>query len=305
MQRGIFNVKYQAPAGLLVALSEVFSSGSDPYGDAVQYGLGFNMQRWNNDFNFKTGWDFFNRFKGIFYYNFYKQRYKDERNFTQNWTNNEFGLGFQMRVLPKTWGFLRYHYGMQNFNSHPTEVRGQPVNITSSNDASNKWNRVNVGLEWDSGAKVGGELNVGYEWLKFDNSTDPSDFEYKGRNSWIAGTSIDYSPFARTALTLNIARALKVTGAASAEMYDDSSVGINVQQDLPYKFSATGGFIYSKNDYNTFRLDNNYNFFVNAKYQIQSWLDVTAGYRYMQKSSNDQTQSFTDNQISLSIGVAY
>ncbi len=311
MQTGMFNADYHAPVGLILGLDNVFSSGNDPYGDATQYGLGYVKQRWNNNLKFKGGWDFFDRFKLIGYYNFYKQRYKDERDYTQNWTNNEFGLGFQMRVLPKTWGFVRYHFGIQNFDSHPVEVKGVPTNITSSNDASNKWNRVNIGLAWDSGAKLGGELNFGYEWLKYDNNTDPLGRKYEDRNTWIAGTSIDYSPFATTLLTLNIARGIKVTGAANREMYDDTSIGINVQQDLPYKFSATAGFIYSKNNYNVpdparpGRLDNNYNGNVTFTYQIQSWLDVTAGYRYMRKDSNYLDQSFTDQQGILSIGVAY
>jgi len=232
MQSAMFNVDYRAPAGLILGLDEVFSSGNDPYGDATQYALGIVKKRWNNDLKFKVGWDFLNRFRVIGYYNFYKQRYKDEGDYTQNWTNNEFGLGFQMRVLPKTWGFVRYHYGMQNFNSHPSEVRGVPTNITSSNDASNKWNRVNVGLKWDSGAKLGGELSLGYEWLKYDNDIAPNGQKYDDRSTWIAATSIDYSPFAPTLLTLTVARGIKVTGAASREMYDDTSIGINIQQDL-------------------------------------------------------------------------
>ena len=307
-QRVLFNGDYTAPAGLIFKLSNVFDSGNDPYGDAVQFGLGLTKQRWKNDLTAKVGWDFFNRFKVLGYYNFYKQKYKGEQDFTQNWTGNEFGIGFETRVLPKTWAFVRYHYGMQNFD---TNLFG----TTDQNNASNKLNSINAGLAWDGGGKLGGELNFGWGWLNFDNDYDPNGNKYENKNTWIAGTSIDYEVFPKTRLTLNIARAMKPTGADKQEYYDDTNVGINIGQDLPYKFSATAGFIYGRNDYNTpvnpvslitaDRVDNNYNANVSFRYMIRTWLDASLGYRYMKKESNDITQGFTDNQVMLSIGASY
>lgn len=307
-QRGYFNGNYTAPAGLLLGLSNVFNTGNDPYGDATQYALGLTKERWKNDLKAKVGWDFFNRFKVIGYYNFYKQKYKDDQDYTQNWTNNEFGIGFEMRVLPKTWAFLRYHYQTQNFD---TNLRG----TTDQNNASNKINSINGGLAWDGGGKLGGELNFGWGWLSFDNKFDQNEEKYENNNTWIAATSINYQVLARTRLTLNVARAMRPTGADKQEYYDDTSVGINVGQDLPYKFSLTAGFIYARNDYNTQvtpvsqstdkRTDNNYSANVNLKYKIRTWLDASLGYTYMKKDSNDITQSFADNQVTLSIGAAY
>jgi len=307
-QRAVFNADYTAPAGLIFGLSNVFNSGNDPYGDATQFALGLTKQRWNNDLLAKVGWDFFNRFKIIGYYNFHKQKYKDDSDYTQNWTNNEFGIGFEMRVLPKTWAFLRYHYGMQNFD---TNLAG----TTDQNNASNKLNSINAGLTWDGGGKLGGELNFGWGWLNYDNDFDPNGIKYENKNTWIAATSIDYEVLPKTRLTLNIARAMKPTGADKQELYDDTNVGINIGQDLPYKFSATAGFIYGRNDYNTQvspasmstadRVDNNYNFNVGFRYKIRTWLNASLGYRYMKKDSNDITQSFTDNQVMLSIGASY
>ena len=304
-QRGLFSVDYQAPAGLILGISNIYSKGNDPYGDASQYGLGLTKKRWNNDFTGKIGWDFFNRFKALVYYNYYKQKYKDARDYTQNWADNEFGLGFEMKVLPKTWAFVRYHYGTQDFYDH----RG---NTTGNNNASNKWNRGNIGLAWDGGGKIGGELNFGYEWLKFDNNIDPQADKYHDKNTWIAATSIDYAPTATTTLTLNIARAVRPTGADKQEYYEDTQIGINLNQDLPYKFSTTVGFTYGRNAYNTKaiflnedRTDNNFNGNVNMKYIIQSWLSADAGYRYMRKDSNSIDQEFTDHQVMLMLRASY
>ncbi|MCP4578615.1 MAG: outer membrane beta-barrel protein [Deltaproteobacteria bacterium] len=302
-QRGILDFDYKAPSGLIAGLRNVYNNGNDPYGDATQFGLGFTQKRWNNDLNAKLGWDFFNRFKVIGFYNLYKQEYQDVRNSTQNWTDNVGGLEFACRVLPKTWAFVRYHYGTQSFDDDQ---------ISSANDASNKRNRISGGLAWDGGGKLGGELNFGWQWLDYDNDIDTQGNTYENRNTWSADTSIDYRATETTALTLNITRAIRTTGAARQEYYDDTQVGINVFQDLPYKFSANGGFVYSKNDYNTLntqltedRVDDNYNVYAGVTYKIRTWLDASLNYRYMKKDSNDVTQSFTDNQVSLSLGAAY
>ena len=307
-QWGLLDANYTAPAGLIFALKNVFKSGNDPYGDAVQYSLGLTKQRWRNTLNAKIGWDFFNRFKVIGYYDFHKQKYKDDQDYTQNWTDNDFGIGFEMRVLPKTWAFLRYHYDTQNFD---TDLRG----TTSQNNASNKISRINGGLAWDGGGKLGGEINFGWGWLNFDNDYDPAGKKYENNSTWIAATSIDYEVFARTRLTLNVARSMKPTGADKQEYYDDTTVGINIGQDLPYKFSVTGNFIYGRNDYNTQvspvsmstanRVDNNYNASVDLKYKIQTWLFADLQYTYLKKDSNDVTQGFTDNQVMISIGASY
>ena len=302
-QRGILDFDYHAPSGLIAGINNVFQDGNDPYGDATQYGLGYTQRRWNNNMNAKLGWDFYNNFRVIGYYNFYKQKYKDERNSTQNWTDNVGGLEGAMRILPKTWAFLRAHIGTQDYNDQ---------HVPSALDASNNRYRVAGGLFWDGGGKLGGELNFGWQWMDYKNDYDTNGNRYVDRNTWSADTSIDYRPLQKTALTLNIVRAIRSTGAARQEYYDDTQVGINVLQDLPYKFRANGGFIYSRNDYNTLnyqqtedRKDNNYNAYVGFSYQIRPWLDASLNYRYMKKDSNDITQSFTDNQVSISVGAAY
>jgi len=307
-QRGIFNADYKAPAGLLLGIDNVFTSAEDPYGDATQYALGYSKKRWNNDLNTKVGWDFHNRLRVLGYYDFYKQKYDDDRDYTQNWTTNGFGIGVEMRVLPRTWAFLRYHLYDQNFD---TNLFG----TTDSNNADNKQNSISSGLLWDGGGKLEGEVNFGWGWLDYDNSVDRNGRAYENYNTWVAATSLSYRVLARTRLTFNIARAIRPTGADKQEYYDDTQVGLNIAQDLPYKLSLNAGFIYSRNDYNTAvsavslstdkREDDNYLAAVNLKYKIRPWLDASLGYRYLKKDSNDVLQSFTDNQVILAVGASY
>ena len=212
-QTGFLDFDYKAPSGLIAGVKNVYRIGNDPYGDASQVGLGYTQDRWTNRTNVKVGWEFSDRFRVLGYYNWYKQKYKDERDFTQNWADNEGGVGFEMKVMPKTWAFVRYHYGAQDFDDQPEYVLGVPNPVNTNNDASNKWSRVSAGLAWDGGGKLGGELNFGYQWLSFDNDYDAAGTQYENRNTWVAATSINYQATSTTQLTLNLNRAIRPTGA--------------------------------------------------------------------------------------------
>ena len=156
--KGMFILNYDSPGGLIAGINNTYTNAEDPYGSAEQYGIGTLTKRWNNDLASKVGFNFSDRFKILAFYNYYKQDYdNDVRDFTQDYYSNEVGAGFEVKVMPKTWMFLRYYYGSQTYFTHRSGV-------TSSNDASFEWHRANTGLGWDSGAKLAGEINFGYQW---------------------------------------------------------------------------------------------------------------------------------------------
>lgn len=298
MQVGLLDVNYSAPGGLIAGLNNVYSNGNDPYGDTTQFALGETKDRWNNRLRGKLGYEFLTRWRVLGYYNFYKQKYKRDEDFTQDWTKNELGLGGQMKVLPKTWAFLRYHYGKREYDTH----RGT---TTSDNDAAFQQDRVNTGIAWDGGGKIGGELNVGYTWLEYDNDVDPGGEPYDDKSTWIARTSVNYRAAPLTNLILTVARDIRPTGSSTNEYFIDTYTGIRIEQDLPYKLHGDCGFFYSKNDYNTPRDDDNYRFDFRLRYDIQPWLFAGADYRYWNKDSNYMDQSFKDHQVMITIGSTY
>lgn len=297
--RAMFDFNYEAPGGLFLGISEIYTDAEDPYGSDEQYKLGVpKTKRWSSDLRGKIGYNLGNRSKILAFYTYYRQDYDLAADFTQDYDVNEFGVGYQMRALPKTSGFIRYHYGKQDYFT-------QADNVTEATDADSDWRRVNAGLTWDAGAKLSGELNVGYQWIDYENTTDPAGNRYDDKDTWIAATSITYAATAARLLTLNIGRALRTTGAGSNEYFEDTSVGINLRQMLPHRVSLIVGAMYSKNDYNLPREDDNYNVNIGLDYQIQDWLSAGAGYKYMKKDSNYAENDYTDNQFMISLRGVY
>ena len=164
---GFLSFNYNAPGGLILGIDNTYIDAEDPYGSLNEYDLGIPSERWSNNLKTKIGYSFGSNLMVLVYYNYYKQDYDYIGDYTQNYDENEFGAGIQMKVLPKTWGFVRYHVGERDFNTHPAGTGS-----TDANDSDHDWRRVNMGLTWDNEAKFSGELNVGYRWKDYDNIVD-------------------------------------------------------------------------------------------------------------------------------------
>lgn len=300
----MFDLNYQAPGGLILGIENDYTHAEDPHGNLVEYRAGLTTERWNNDLKVKIGYDFVNRSQVFGYYNYFKQDYDLERDYNQDHDNNEFGVGFQMRFLPKTWGFVRYHFGERNYFTHPATT-----GVTDSNDSDYKWQRINAGLTWDPAAKFSGELNIGYQWKDYDNSTDPNGNAYEDKNTWIAATKIIYTMTPATSFALGFTRALRESGSNDNEYFEDTGIGINLRQIIMTKFTLIAGVAYNENSYNlpvnNPRKDDNHTANISLDYPIEDWLTAGVGYKYMNKDSNYDTNDYTDNRFMISLSAVY
>lgn len=306
--KGLFTLNYQAPGGIIFGINNVYTDAEDPYGSDSQYKLGVpKTERWNNDLKTKIGYDFGNRVKVLVYYNYYKQDYDLEADYSQDYNFNEYGSGLQMRILPKTWGFIRYHYGEQDYFNCPAGT-----GVTESNDADFKWSRVNAGLTWDIGAKLSGELNFGFQWKEYDNTLDPNGNKYEDEETWIAATAFNFTATPATTLSLSITRALRDSGSNTNEYFEDTGFTLSLTQILANKFTLGISGTYSQNDYNRAPVtggekkeQENYLASIKLDYRIQDWLSAGVNYTYKTKESNYKADEFTDNQYMISLKAVY
>lgn len=300
-----FKGDYKAPAGLIVGVSNDYVNADDPYSDANLYRLGQKTKRWNDDLQTRIGYEFVNKFRIMAYYNFYKQRYDLDRDYSQNYDSNEVGAGAEMRIMPMTWAFLRYYTGERDYTSHPSSV----PNFSNANDADYKWNRVNTGLTWDATAKITGELNLGYQWLKANNQVDPYGNPYEDRNTWIASTRLNYQATPKTRVGAELFRATRLSGGDLSEFYDETGFGLNLFQDVMTRGRLRAGAGYALHDYNQpaadKRKDNNYRALIGFDYYFLDWLMAGLEYRFWERDSNVRIYEFTDNRFMITLAAAY
>ena len=302
-QMGNFEVNYLAPGGLIFGINELYTRSEDPFGGADQYNVGRVTQRWTNDVKTKLGYAITSNFRSILYYNNFKQQYNDIQDYTQDYTENEYGIGVETRFLPKTWGFLRYYYGQRKYNTLA------PGETTDEFNTDLKWNKVSAGLTWDPEAKLSGELNVGYQWLTYDHERTDTGILRENKNTWVAATSIFFKATETTTLAMTLSRAIRNTASDTNEQFIDTGIGITLQQKLFTKFLLNAGLNYSKNEYNlpvgNERSDNNYKGNIGLDYNIQEWLSVGVAYNYNRKDSNIEASEFVDNQFMASLKIVY
>jgi len=304
-QKGLFDLDYQAPGGLIVGIKNVYVDAEDPFGSDNQFKLGVpQTMRWYNDFLGRVGYEFSNRFRVLAYYDYYKQKYKLESDFTQNYKMNNYGGGFEVRVAPKTWGFIRYFSGNRDYyGALPSS------GVTEENDADFSYNQVSAGLTWDSGAKFSGEFNVGYYWREYDNEFDSFGNRFEDKNTWVAETRINYFATSATTLSLDLIRALRDTGSNTNQYYTDTGIALGLAQVFLTRFTLTAKAAYAQYDYNVpvnpEKESDNYLFSVGINYRILAWLSGGVAYSYLKQDSNYPEDNYKDNRFMVSLRAVY
>lgn len=301
-----FNLNYQAPSGLIIDIVDSFNEAEDPGGTLNEYGEGERKERWSNNFRNKIGYDFRNRLRMYGIFSFYRQDYDDDiLDWSQDYDEKEYGFSIELRILPKTWSFMRFFFGETDYTTvSPDGLPGTPVN--ESNDADSSWKEFGVGLTTDPTSKLQGELNFGYTWFTYDNDMDKDGKPFDDNNTWIARTNIEYLMSPKTTWDVNIMRAVIQTGSNSKEFFERLDLGVSIRHKFFTKFFLKAGVNYRLNDYNTSltgpeRADERYDVKLGLNYQINRWFTVGTKYNFIDKDSNYPENNYTNNRFTITL----
>ena len=286
---------YDAPGGLILGISEVYLNTEDPYGSQDQFNVGTKTQRWTNTLDLKAGYNLSSNFRAMILYDGYKQHFKEDIDKSQNYNEDIVGVGGAMRVMPKTWAFARYYYANRNFND----------SINDNTNADVKGSRGEFGLNWDSGSKFSGELNLGVQQLNFDNDLDAAGLKYEDKTLFVARTNVNFQLDEATMITGTLTRSPRPASADTSVYFKETLVGIFANHTFMTKYTAFTDFNYSKDNYTTDRDDDNYAFKLGMEYDLRKWLALRATYDYYKKDSNYADEEYTDNRVLLGITGVY
>jgi hypothetical protein len=249
-----------------------------------------------------VGFKFSNRFKLLAFYNFYKQRYADRIDYTQNFVAPEIGLGGEAKVADKTWFFLRYYDGTQSYTTHR-------AGIDTSNDASYDWKRLSSGITWDSEARFEGELNIGYQWNTYENSRDRNKKPYKDSSSWVAATSINFLQTENRNFTIEFKRNFQQLSGRQNGYFTLTAAELGLRQRIRTRIVLLAGLGVGKNkyysDYSAYhgRKDTKRSGRASLKYLLSDWLAVGIGYDYLRNDSNKTRNDYRVNRLSITFDV--
>ncbi|MDX1775918.1 MAG: outer membrane beta-barrel protein [Desulfobulbales bacterium] len=293
---------YNAPSGLFLDIVNDYVDTSDPFGSKEDYALGEQKDRWNNLFAVGLGFNFGDKFRVAAYYNNNKQEYDNEDvDWNQNFDEDEYGVGVEKRISSKTWGFARFLHGSRDYNTDSPDGT-----VTESNDADYSTDRLFLGLTWDASSRITGELNLGYQWLEYDNRLDAADIPYQDDNTWLAATRIDYSiKPGVTDLHVRFARGTYQRGSFTRVFYDGTYLDVWLLHRFFSWYRLKLNFSIGRNEYNTNRQDDDKRFGIGLEYLVWRRITLGLGYDYTDRDSNIPGESFTINRVLGTITVKY
>jgi hypothetical protein len=302
-----YELDYKAPGGLIVGLNNRYVDAEDPYGSLNDFNLGVPLtERWYNDLKGELGYQFSNRLRALGLFNYYKQDFDDAQDFTQDYEDMQYGAGAELRVAPKTWAFVRFHLGERDYFT-------ARAGVSESNDADFDFQRVSGGFTWDSGAKLVGELNFGYQWIEFENAVDRSGRPFEDDNTWVAATSVHYIPEREPfnpdygMVTFNLSRAFRLVGSNTGQYFEDTSIGLIFRQIVYDKIIIEEGLELRYTNFLNPSDEETDQFLghISLTYKFKQWLSALVGYEHNNKDSTVKANDYRVNRITFAINAAF
>lgn len=302
--------------GLYLTARDQFVSTDDPYGSSNQYGVGVKTKRYGNDADILLGYEFFRRYAVEAFYRNYFIRYDELADKWQDRTDNRIGGNLVYNVTPKTGLFLQYRYLDANYDEQNDGVydpgRGKPWTSDTSQDY--KINDVFLGARFKPGAKLDGEVKVGYGTKDYENEFDIDGNKYEDFGDWVAETLVGWQARERTKFTFELRRSFEGSPDADAAGYIDTKLSLMWDQKLAHRLSSKVAGRWNANNYEDVAPglpDKFFNIYVAwfvLKWDIKKWLHVGVDYEFTSKQA---TESFYDgetydrNQLRFFIGGTY
>jgi polysaccharide biosynthesis protein VpsM len=263
---------------------------------------GFNLDSRpysQNDFKGTLGWSFADRWQAEGLFNFFNTRYKNSIDFYGNYDSPTLGGRLRYRFTSKISAFGEYTFS----------------NITypDSSIDDNRTQFIYAGLNFDPTAKLKGEMKIGYQSKKYEQSQE-------GRTDFLGGTAIDvnltqqFTDF--TALKLLLNRSINEDVTTNAP-YTENKVGLELKHywSRNEKVSATlrGGYSTLNFDGKTTDIDGSFKnrddkrweFGVGLGYDLRRWLTMSLGYQYVDNDSNFINYDYKESRVSLSIWASF
>ena len=302
---------YKAPGGLYAKLDERFVSTEDPYGGDNLYKEGVaKTKRWNNTVKAALGYEFGDRFRVEASYRNFWEEYHEFADKWQNKMDNEPGVAFYYRFMPKTSALVEYRVQVREYLEQ--QNAGDNDKGADSDTAQDfLYHKGFVGLHWDASAKINGDLKLGIGYKDYENdkqwAVNGVSEDYEDATTWIAETNLAYQLFQKTRLNGRLMRQVKDSTSAGSTRYTDTVFGIGARQMFTEKLTGKVDLSYTNDDYagNDDRRDDTDQARLGVDYKIQEWLTAGVNYTYKQRESNVDDKDYTNNRIAFTVGAEF
>jgi len=302
---------FKSPRGLYMTALDSYVSTADPYGSENQYGEGRKTRRWNNSLGLTLGYEFGRKYKIESDYLNFMLRYKDGADDWQNRIDHRYGASFFYRLTDKSSLFAQYRHTRAEYDEQNDGVAGW----TSSTSQDYSLDDYFLGVRFDPGRKLRGEIKLGYGRKNFDNEFDKTSNSYEDQSSWVAETGLTYTPSQKTELSYKLGRSIEGSPDTDSSSYMDTFMGVNIHHSITRQLSLGLGLDWNFNDYSDEDIsgapDKYFNIYTaraGAEWAIRKWFSGGMEYQYKRKNANDsyyQDAEYGNNIFSLHLSARF
>ena len=301
----------KTPKGLYLRAGDWYQDTSDPFGSEYEFRLGEQTERWNNRIDVVAGYEFAEKYSIEAQYNNFVERFDSEIDQFQDRTANRFGGAVLYRLTGKTSLLVQYLYKDLEYDEQNDGITGW----SSSTSQDNKTDNYFVGVRFDPGGKLEGELKVGYGTIDFKNEVDKNGNPYDDDDFWLVEGNLDYQPAEKTRISLFMERSKQAsttadTSSDNSSTFMQTKVGLGLKQNLTNKIFMNLGFDWRYRDYLDVSPgfpDKEFNWYTlraGVGYNIKEWLTFDVEYKYDDNRATESLYNydeFTINSIAAQI----
>lgn len=309
-------IKYTLPSKIWVGLKDIYNVNEDPYGnerDSLEDDEGIRTTGYDNSIIASAGYNekFKDRFAGEVEYT-----HKIARNdrFEDAWKdedNDNIKVSTYWALTPKT--AFKAVVGWE-MTEYPEQDSGDNNRgYTEDNSYKNDYYYGLVGFSFNPSGKLEGDLLFGYGIREFDNDTDVNGYEFENGNTWVAKTGVTWKATERTKINGKIERGIKSADDVGRNYYDETNLGLGLEQGITEKITFKVDFSYDYLDYNQIessvltKEEKTFGGTVGLDYTINKWLKAALKYEGKRKDKEeggDVTEETDNNRVSLEISGA-
>ncbi|MFC1769711.1 outer membrane beta-barrel protein [Nitrospirota bacterium] len=209
--------------------------------------------------------------------------YDEDVNSDMERRNKDISFGLYYRILPKTSILLEYVMSPNEYFSG------------TDTDADSKNHTTNVGLQWESSAKMTGDLKVGFQRRKYDNST----YTDQEDEMLSIDANLRYKITDSTKIKALLTRTMNETGYGGSTTLSESvhykanTVGFGVSSRFMDKIGFDIDYALEVDYYNRIdptkskRKDDIHLFNISASYEFAKRFSADINYNYRNLDSDD------------------
>ncbi len=230
------------------------------------------------------------RLSSVTSYNISVTDYAEETENALSRTTNEFTLGFNYSLLPRTSLTGNYDFNWTAYKS----------------DGSSLSQSLLVGATHQFSLFLNGSLQVGMQF----QSTDRDSVGQTSNASPIFNSSLAYVLGSKTVLSWNAGYSIEEPDVANASSRQTLRTGLNLSHQLTGLISATGSAYY-RHDMNVMTGDSGnstedaFDVSVGLSYAFRHNMSATASYQRTQLFSDEPGSSYSSNRVSLGLMVSF